>query len=402
MKGLKRNIPSYLLMILAVICLCIGEWGLKDQKPLVEYAAPYTAPQKSEGKDGEPLPVMAALAQIRESLPDAALSAFILKRGVNVRTDSERDAVCSVYGVAEGWFDLYHRPLTGGRLFGEEEIQNGERVAVVNSSLAYALWGDEEAVDSTLVLNREKFRVVGVVRHPKPAGQTDANELYIPLPAAILTGGDIQQLSGRGVRQSVFESVSVLSGGTVYHLEKERMRAGLPLRYLCVLFLLMFLSRSFSSVKRFTRRCTDQWKQRNAQFYGGRMLFWSLLLGLQWLAAYGLWVAAAYITLRLAVAPAYVLSEWIPEDPSRLRSYGKVLTGMLSQQMALQKTMTESVLTIRYYGGFISAGSILMLLSIGVKKYHIHQNAGRQEDEEEDRTEISRPQDGLYAVNQKA
>jgi len=137
--------------------------------------------------------------------------------------------------------------------------------------------------------------------------------------------------------------------------------------YLCVLLLLLFLQWLLKNINRLTRRSIAAWGKRQSQVYGVQMIVPTLLLLSQWLICYGTWLVMVYFTLQCAVAPAYVFPEWIPEDPSRLSSYGKAIRNALAQGASLQTTVTESVLTMRHYGGWVKAGTLLaMLASVGI------------------------------------
>ncbi len=370
----KKKLLFVFLLLLSLGCIAVGEWGLGQGKPRLEYAAPYSASQ-SRGIEGT-LSLLSTLAQLREELPEAVASAYTLQRGTQVETASGRAASCAVYSIAEGCFDLYHRTLVSGRLLGEGEIQGGRRVAIVNTSLAYALWGDTEVVGGRLLLQQEEFEVVGVVEHRQEPGQTESGELYLPLSAAIEMGlpGEIQVLVGNKVRPTVFASIASrgLPGGQLAQLSKERMRAGLPLRYLCVLLLLMLLQWLLKHINRLTRQSITAWRKRQTQVYAVQMILPTLLLVMQWLACYGLWLVLVYFTLQCAVAPAYVFPEWIPEDPSRLSSYGKAIRNALAQEASLQTTVTEGVLTVRYYGVWLKAGTLLGMLALGMNRANCH------------------------------
>ncbi len=364
----KRKLLFVFLLLLSLGCIAVGEWGLNQGMPRLEYAAPYSIPQSCDTEGI--LPLLSTLDQLREELPEAVVSAYTLQRGTQVETASGRAASCAAYSIAEGWFDLYHRTLISGRLLGEGEIQSGQRVAIVNTSLAYALWGDTEVVGSKLMLQQEEFEVVGIVEHRQEPGQTEGRELYLPLSAAIDMGlpGEIQVLVSNEVRPTVFGSIASrgLPDGQLAQLSKERMRAGLPLRYLCVLLLVMFLQWLLKNINRLTRQSVAAWRARQMQVYGVEMIVPTLLLVMQWLVCYGVWLVMVYFMLQCAVAPAYVFPEWIPEDPSRLSSYGKAIRNALAQGASLQTTVTESVLAVRYYGGWVKAGTLLGMLALGV------------------------------------
>ncbi len=373
MRSRKRPFFAYFLLFLSILFVCLGQWGLAGQKDLLEYAAPYHAPQADPEGNREELPLVELLRSLRDQLPEASLAASIVKRDGQAQSTAGREADCSIQGITEGWFDLYHRALLTGRLFGQEELNSTKRVAVVDAGLAFTLWGSGEAVGHTLVLFNEEFQVIGVVRQqsnlPMP---TNGQGVYIPLPAAVRAGmeADMQLISVSGASLSFFEGYvkSALPSGRVYNLQKERMRAGLALRYLFVFLLLILLPKALSRANVFSRRCLNKWKEKYSHLYPGQMILPTLLMIGQWLMVYGVCLALVYLALRVAIAPAYVLTEWMPEDPSRLSSYGNMLRHALDQRTALIFTIPQSVHYIRYCGFFIKAGAFLSLIAMALPK----------------------------------
>jgi putative ABC transport system permease protein len=54
-------------------------------------------------------------------------------------------------------------PQFGGRMINELDIKNKRRVAFIGASLKFKLYGDEEAVGKTVMVNSMPFTVVGVM-----------------------------------------------------------------------------------------------------------------------------------------------------------------------------------------------------------------------------------------------
>lgn len=82
-------------------------------------------------------------------------TALVARAGTN-----ESDTVL-VEGVSPSFFDVVGAEFESGRPFTDLEDRQGARVAVVGSSLARALYGDESPLGKTLTLAGETYTVVG-------------------------------------------------------------------------------------------------------------------------------------------------------------------------------------------------------------------------------------------------
>lgn len=359
----KPKAVRLMLLIPALVCILIGEWHLGVDTRLMEYAVPYESPDLDTE---DTIPLLTALQALHKQLPGTSLSAFALARDEQILLASDQSAVCTVYAIAPGYFDLYPHRLLSGRLLGEGEILNGAKNVLIDANLAYALWGDLQIIGQTLLLQNEVFQVVGVMAAKWSPGWNDAPMLYLPLPAAAQIGmaGDIQVLSGIGGTVSAFETAAkaAFPGGTFYYLQKERMRAGLPVRYLCVLLAAMGLHKLFRGINISMRRELVELKEKSTRVYVGRMIGPTTLFCLQGIICYGLWLLLVYFTLQCAVVPAYLFSEWVPENPSRLSNYQAILQNLLGAQAPLRTTVTETVLSLRAQAALIRIGCLFILL----------------------------------------
>ncbi len=366
MKTKRCGFLFLFLLILSVLCIIIGEVGLYGNTNLMEYAAPYS------DQSGNNIPLLNALNDLKGQLPNAQFSASVFATDSWVQTPAGKVTPCAITGVAPGWFDLYHHTLLDGRYIGEAEIIAGEHVALMSGDLAYALWGDTDAVGNEILLNGTTFRVIGIIDHSKTLGLSKQSMLYIPLQAAfhVQVQPDIQILSGLDGRENQFEHIAkrYFPDGTFYHHARERMSAGMPVRYLCVAMLLFLLRRTLRMINRISEASKQKWRDRYTHVYSRQMIVPSVLLGIQWLVTYGLWVLVAYAALRLAIAPVYVFSEWIPIDLSSLSSYIDAFVRAADEWFVLRITLTNSVLQIRCCGTFINIGSILFLLAMALPR----------------------------------
>jgi len=88
--------------------------------------------------------------------------------------------------VTPGYFSTMGIPVDAGRPFGPDDRPDGERVLLVNQTLAARAWPGEDPVGRELLLGASEqraFRVVGVVGDVRQADlQTEAHpEAYLPL-----------------------------------------------------------------------------------------------------------------------------------------------------------------------------------------------------------------------------
>jgi hypothetical protein len=80
--------------------------------------------------------------------------------------DSRADVISAhLVEATEDYFRVLKMPLHSGRVFSEADRMAGERVAIVNQTLARRLWGEQAAVGRRVKQASEEFpvRVVGVV-----------------------------------------------------------------------------------------------------------------------------------------------------------------------------------------------------------------------------------------------
>ena len=103
------------------------------------------------------------------------------------------NANTSVNGVAVPYFQIRNFELDNGRAFNELEAESLGRVAVIGSSLAQNLFGEDDPVGATVKFNNINFKVVGVLKSKGDQGWASPDDqALVPYTTAmkILFGQD--------------------------------------------------------------------------------------------------------------------------------------------------------------------------------------------------------------------
>ena len=80
--------------------------------------------------------------------------------------------------------DRKHYPQAGGRFFGPEDEVNRRRVVFIGNEMAKDIFGDEQPVGKTLLLNNAPYTVIGVMQKKTQMGMyggPDSNHAVIPI-----------------------------------------------------------------------------------------------------------------------------------------------------------------------------------------------------------------------------
>lgn len=117
-------------------------------------------------------------------------------------------ATGNVYGVEADFFSVKNCYLTSGRLLTQEDFDNKNNVAVIDTTMADALFQGEYCIGKTVNFNGELLVVVGVVEIPRDYDSvktimdyqmlmySNANEMYVPSTAwsQVACYDDVQNL----------------------------------------------------------------------------------------------------------------------------------------------------------------------------------------------------------------
>lgn len=356
-----------LLFILSISCILLGEIHLWKTKDLIEYALPFTSNAQTKNNTGGRSTILQALPELKNQMQSAKLSAALVRQEYEVSAENSSFSSCTLYGISGDWLEQHGEKWISGRAFTAEEQAEGSTVALVNQALARQLWQETtDTKDRNVMIDGRQYQVVGILKD----SFTCSSELYIPVKTVSESDWlwDIQILSAENVRMSIFKAVAEehLPGGTVYNLQRERVKAGLVLRYTCVAFLVLVLKYCFTWVCLQNQRGKQRWKKKQEFRYPGKMIVPSLFLVFQTTLLWALWGIAVLLTLRLAVYPAYVFPEFVPSIPIHASEYIMQLQKVSSNTIRLVTMSTKAIVEIRTCGHLLTGGTIMLLLAVAL------------------------------------
>lgn len=273
-----------------------------------------------------------------------------------------------LYAVGEGWFDVSPVFLTDGRRIDETELHKGKRVAMIDSELAFDLFGSELPEQAVMTIGGEEYEVVGVIRHRRSVGEQSEHCVYIPLASAKEMQMETLMVSSKPIPNSgahtMFET-TVKSGwrsdGNFYSIEKEVMRRLILPRLLLLLF-------GMSALLAMLRGMNGVAMNRAARFRAGMKIHYfnrmiPQLLGTIaiCLVGYGALLALLSALMSFSIQPLYVFTEWIPENIVELSSLKDVFWNLAGTSAQLVKTGTKQMREIEFWGAVLRWGVICML-----------------------------------------
>lgn len=363
MKKEKRRWCAWALMALGLLLALPSLGFLMTADDLLQYAI--VAPS-GEGAADEIASLLAARETIAETLGDSVTATAVGGlTGTASVSAGEKSASAVVYAGAEGWFEIYPVALASGRRITETELRRGDRVIMLDSDLAFTLFGAEIPEDAEVRVLGESYAVVGTFRHRRDAGEVSAHAVCLPLRAA---GGGLETMlfsakpvANAGAR-TLFESAvrdGWQPGGSLYSIEKEAMRRTMIPRMMLLVFgmsALMALLRGMNGV---AARGAQSFRAGMRVHYFPKMI--PRLMGLIGLciAGYGALAALLYGLMTFTVEPLYVFTEWVPENIVAWSSLRDVFWNLTSSAAQLVKVGTPQMRRIEFAGGLLRWGCLL-------------------------------------------
>ncbi|GBR76858.1 macrolide-specific efflux system MacB [Candidatus Termititenax persephonae] len=90
----------------------------------------------------------------------------------------------TVYGVSPAYARMHNSQPTVGRFFGQQEMQERQRVAVIGSMIVEKLFADTDPLGKTIKVNKQNFTVIGVA--PDRGFSRNGNDMvFVPLTTAM-------------------------------------------------------------------------------------------------------------------------------------------------------------------------------------------------------------------------
>lgn len=304
-----------------------------------------------------------------EQLSDCTSAIAVGAAGETVSVSAgEKSGSATIYAVGEGWFEVYPVFLLEGRRMTETELRQGERVALLDSGLAFSLFGAELPSDARARIGEVEYRVIGTIRHRRSVGEAEAGCAYVPLLSAPEAKRDAVIIAARPIEDSgagtMFESAMRSlwrSDGCFYSIRKEAMRQMMLPRVLLLIFGMsgiLALLRRMNAL--FSRKAGDYREKLRWNYFGATLPALMRLMLLS-LAGYGAIVGLMYALFAFSVQPLTVFTEWVPENIVELTSLKNVFWSLMGSAAKLVKTGTRELRRIEFYGAVLRWSTIAVL-----------------------------------------
>jgi macrolide transport system ATP-binding/permease protein len=91
----------------------------------------------------------------------------------------------TVFGVSPAYAQMRNVVPETGRFFGNREMQERQRVAVITPAIVERLFANEDPIGKTMKLNKENFTIIGVTPEGGAFSRGGNDMVYIPLTTAM-------------------------------------------------------------------------------------------------------------------------------------------------------------------------------------------------------------------------
>lgn len=391
--SIKRALALLLLALgIALLALpglnrpTLYQYVLPAPKASAPEAAPAPAQEKENSAEEAPQPkaeseLMTQLKSLTRALEDKEQDGFAVSAytpSVPLAVSQANSQQAQVVGL---WGDTFVLPtpvVRFGRLLYADELETGEKVAVLEEQAAIALFRVSDPVGRSFDLSGTTYRVVGVVRHTRTPGEQAPFSVYVPLKALDRQGFQSQVLVvgikpvlGAGAQASLGRELEKWQpSGQLISLPKEGERALLPLRYLLCALGVMVLAISLRFSARFSKNALAYYRNKLETQYANRLL--PLLLGIVLLIIliYTAQIALSFLLFLQITQPVYTFPEWVPTVVVEWQEISKTFWQNVSQNTRLVSLRTPESLTLSFYGRALGACCLLFFLLI-LKPYHL-------------------------------
>lgn len=290
----------------------------------------------------------------------------------------DASASAAVYAVGEGWFEVYPVFMLDGRRLTETELRQGEPVALLDSELAFFLFGAELPADAQARIGDMEYHVVGTIRHRRSVGEVQANCAYVPLLSAPQARRDAAMIVAKPIANSgtrtMFESVMRTvwrDDGCFYSIQKEAMRQMMLPRVMLLLFgmsAILTLLRRMNAL--FSRKLGDYRERLRWNYFGATLPALARMLVIC-LSGYAAILGLMYGLVAFSVQPLTVFTEWVPENFVALTSLKNVFWNLTGSAAKLVKVGTREMRQIEFCGAILRWSTICVLVGWGMGRKRI-------------------------------
>ncbi len=364
---MKRSIRISLVLVIGVILAAAGVIGLLQGPGLVQYTF-----QPGEETTST---LLEQLDTMRESLSDSfpVITLHAQKSGQTLTYgDGASQNNVVVYAVGPNWYEAYPMQMAAGRPVTAPDSRQNAKVIVLDRETAFLFFGEGDPIGKTVSLDGNALEVIGVAEHSRRIGETDIHAAWVPLGSV---KGSLMVVSAplkkAGSLMKVFESAATDhfdknqdKNGTLISTARETVGQTMMLRITAVIFAVWLLRKWITVLSGIWRAGAERIRGKSKQWYPLRVIPYAVLQMLLPILLTAVTIGAAYLIAVLAVNPAYVYPEWIPEsmgDFSKWTARFWNLTGDAAKTVQMQ---TPELAEARFWGGLTQWGTVLMLAGV--------------------------------------
>lgn len=372
-----RRQPLPVLILLVGLGLMIYAVAMAASvHPVLQYMALAPAP-RAEGEASEEILTNKPLRALADELDELKedLSEFVERMTISAMapdtafvSDENLQMTGTLYGVGEEYFAVYPRALLSGRLFYPEELKWGERACIIGETLAVKLFRTTEPLGRILTIGGVEYRVVGVLRAGSRVGTMSEVEVYVPMRQ--LSRGALKMetvmasavpLKGAGAGAAFLKALESWAVGEMIDVEKETMRALLPVRILAFFLGMSVLLWGVGLWKGITsRRLAEIRAQLVDQYAKAVAPQMAILCAIGAVGMIAL-VGAGAALIWFVVQPVFTFTEWVPSVPVEWTEIAKTFWTV---QTAAAKTISlrsEALLRARNLAACVNAGVAMIV-----------------------------------------
>ncbi len=266
--------------------------------------------------------------------------------------------------------EVFPRKIIAGTFLSFSELSSAAPSAVLDSALAFRLFGAENPLGQKIRLDGSSFTVVGIASHSRSLGSARTYTLWVPLNSL---SAEPELLTVSALPTSLSDSLSSLwkskaqeffGSGTFLNLRHEKTGATLLPRILLFFFAVLLLKKWFSVLRRWGTAFLSDARERLSQSYFSRLIGYFILRGLAALLLLAgtlalCWGLAAFVTEPLTAFP-----DWVPENPADFSSWIARFWALVGIHAAPVRLITEQAAILSFWSFLIRIGTVLLLLGL--------------------------------------
>ncbi len=348
-----------LVLLLGALLLGVGVIGLTLGPSLMQYA--FLPPADMSG-------ILTTYTELQTSLQESfpTLSLHGIKNGVSLSLGNKAQNDVTLYLAGPGYQEVYPRRYLSGRPVSRVDIERSSPVIVLDQETAFLFFGEKDPIGQTVSLDGLNVEVIGVAAHSRRTGEAGGNAAWVPLGTVSDCG--LMVLSTPSADADMLTAlqtaaVEKFGQGTLISLMKEGTRATMILRWTGLILALWGL---LVAARWYGGFVVSQWRRIRAEGkkrYTGRLLPYAALQLLPVLLLGAVLIAVGSAIAVLAVDPARIFPEWVPESLGDFSAWAARFRSLTAENAKSVTLKTPELAEVRFWGGLIRWGTVLVLLS---------------------------------------